>query len=172
MIKNNYFNDHLNLLDYNFSKYKYIIFTWNSWSWKSTYINKLLLKNNSFDKNIVVIDEIYDIKDFIKLFINLFKNKQFIIASHISINYFYIFKFSWKIKNLNTDKNTDKIYHYLDYKKITYTKIKVKEFVYKYTATYTDIDIILENYSWNNFDEAFNYFIKFNKLELSWSKNI
>lgn len=169
MIKNK-FDDYLNLLDYNLKNYKYIVFIWNSWSWKSTYINNILKNNNSINKDIVVIDEIFDIFDFFKLFFVFLSNKQFIIASHISIKYFYIFRFIWKIKCIETDKNYDKICTYLEFKKLSYSKNTVNKYINMFSSTYTDIDIILENYIWDNFDNAFDNFIKFNKIKLTWNK--
>lgn len=171
MIKNNEFDDYLELLNYDFSNYKYIIFVWSSWSWKSTYIKKLINKNNSLDKNIVVIDEIFDLIDFIKLYFEFFNKKQFIIASHISIKYFYILKFIWKIKKIETDKDYSKICNYLQYKKLTYSKKVVNKYIDLFSSTYTDVDIILEWYKWENFDEVFYNFIKFNKITLTWNKN-
>ncbi len=170
MIKNN-FDDYLELLDYNFSKYKYIVFVWNSWSGKSSYIKKLVEENKSLNKNIVIIDEVFDYIDYLKLFFQLFTNSQFIIASHISINYFYLCSFLWKVKYIKTDENHNKIYNYLQSKKMTFSKVVVTKYIKWFSSTYTDIDIILEDYKWNNFDEAFYKFIKFNKVRLTWNKN-
>ena len=171
MIKNNEFDDYLELLNYDFSKYKYIVFTWNSWSWKSSYINKLLKLNKTLSNNIIVIDEIFDVNDFIKLFFSFLSNKKFIIASHISINYFYIFRFLWKIKYIKTDKHHSKICNYLQCKKINYSKEVVDKYISMFWSTYTDIDIVLEKYKWIDFDEAFYNFIKFHKITLTWNKN-
>lgn len=171
MIKNNEFDDYLELLKYDFSKFKYIIFVWNSWSWKSSYINKLLEVNNTLEKDIIIIDEIFDVFDYIKLFFSFLSNKKFIIASHISINFFYIFIFLWKIKKIETDKHHNKICNYLQCKKLSYTKKVVNKYIEWFSSTYTDVDIILENYKWNDFDEAFQNFIQFNKISLTWNKN-
>jgi hypothetical protein len=174
MIKNKKFDDYLYLLDYNFSNYKYIIFKWNSWSWKSSYINKILEENKSLnknklkDKNLIYIDEVFNFLDLLKIFKLLINTKKrFIIASHISFKYFFFFRFLWKIKQIETDKNTKKIYNYLNSKKITFSEQKVLEFIKIFWATYTDIDIILEKYSWNNFDKAFNFFIRSHKIKLT-----
>lgn len=168
MINNNRFDDYLELLEYDFSIYKYIIFTWNSWSWKSSYINKLLEVNETLSNDIIVIDEIFD---FIKLFFSFLWKKKFIVASHISINYFYLFKFLWKIKNIEIDKHYSKICNYLQCKKLSYSKEVVDKYIYTFSSTYTDIDIVLEKYKWSDFDEAFYNFIKFNKITLTWNKN-
>lgn len=171
MIKNNEFDDYLELFNYDFSKYKYIIFTWNSWSWKSSYINKLLEVNKTLSSDIVVVDEIFDVFDFIKLFFSFFSNKKFIIASHISINYFYIFRFLWKIKYIKTDKHHSKICNYLQCKNLSHSNQVVSKYIDKFSSTYTDVDIILEWYKWQDFDEAFYNFTKFNKISLTWNKN-
>jgi hypothetical protein len=168
---NRQFDDYLDLLNYDFSNYKYIVFVWNSWSGKSTYIKNLIRKNNTFSKDLIVIDEIFDILDFIKYFVVFFSKKQFIIASHINIYYFYFFRFLGKIKYIKTDTNHFKICNYLQCKKLSYTWEVVEEYIKYFSSTYTDIDIILENYNWNNFDEAFKLFIKFNKIFLTWNKN-
>lgn len=170
MINSN-FDDYLELLNYDFSKYKYIVFIWNSWSWKSTYINKLLKGNKSLSKDIIIVDELFDIFDFFKYFFKFFSNNQFIIASHISIYFMCFFLFLWKIKKIKTDKNHDKICNYLQCMKYTHSKEVVGKYIELFSSTYTDIDIILENYKWNNFDEAFYNFIKFHKITLTWNKN-
>ncbi len=170
MIKKWKFDDYLNLIDYDFSKYKYIVFVWNSWSGKSSYIKELVKKNSSLGKNIVIIDEIFDLIDFLKLFKLFSSREQFIVASHISIKYFYLFRFLWNIKYIKTDNHHNKICNYLQCKKLRYTKNTVKNYIKIFSATYTDIDIIIEKYNWNNFDEAFNNFIKFNKVKLTWNK--
>ena len=170
MIENN-FDDYLELLNYDFSKYKYIVFIWNSWSWKSSYINELLLKNNTLSKDIVVIDEIFDIFDFLKLIFVFVTDKQFIIASHISINYFYLFRIFWKIKKIVTDNHHWKICNYLQCKNLSHSNVVVSKYIDSFTSTYTDVDIILENYKWTDFDEAFYNFIKFNKIKLTGNKN-
>ena len=171
MIEKWKFDDYLNLLDYNFSKYKYIVFVWNSWSGKSSYIKELVKKNSSLDKNIVIIDEIFDLIDFLKLFKLFLGKKQFIIASHISIKYFYLFKFLWSIKYINTDNHYKKICNYLQCNNYKFSKKTVNDYIKIFSSTYTDIDIITENYKWNNFDEVFYNFIKFNKIRLTWNKN-
>lgn len=170
MINNNKFDDYLELMNYDFSNYKYIVFIWNSWSGKSTYINNILKNNNSLAKNIIIIDEIFDIFDFLKYFFIFFSKNQFIIASHISIYFMYFFIFLWKIKKIETDKNHNKICNYLKFMKYTYSKEVVSKYIKLFSSTYTDIDIILENYKWYNFDEAFYNFIKFNKISLTWNK--
>ena len=168
MIKNKRFDDYLNLLNYDFSTFKYIIFKWNSWSWKSSYIKKVLKTNKSINKKIIYIDEIFNIFDFLKVLKLLIKNKKkFIIASHISFKYFFFLNLFWKIKKIETDTSHKKIYNYLNYKKMTFSKEKVEEFIKMFWATYTDIDIILEKYNWNNFDKAFNFFIRNSKMNLS-----
>ncbi len=170
MINNN-FDDYLGLLNYDFSKHKYIVFVWNSWSGKSSYIKKLVHENKSLNKNIIIIDEIFDFFDFIKLFFQFFKKEKFIVASHISINYFYIFSFLWKIKYIKTDNHHAKICNYLHCKKMAYSKDVVSKYIEWFSSTYTDIDIILEKYNWDDFDEAFYKFVKFNKVTLTWNKN-
>jgi energy-coupling factor transporter ATP-binding protein EcfA2 len=170
MIENN-FDDYLDLLNYDFSKYKYIIFVWNSWSGKSSYIKKLIKINKSLDSNIVIVDEVFDLTYYLKIFFQLFFKKQFIIASHISINYFYIFSFLWKVKYIKIDEDHYKICNYLQCKNFKYSDDVVQKYIKSFSSTYTDIDIILENYSWNDFDEAFYNFIKFNKVNLTRNKN-
>ena len=167
---NNKFDDYLNLLNYNFSKYKFIVFIWNSWSWKSSYIKRLIKENKSLNNNIVIIDEIFDILDYFKFFLIFFKKKQFIIASHISINYFYILSFLWKVKYIKTDEHHIKICNYLQCKKMRFTNKVVSKYIKWFSSTYTDIDIILENYNWSDFDEAFYKFTKFNRVKLTWNK--
>lgn len=170
MIKIVNFDDYLGLLNYNFSEYKYVIFIWNSWSWKSSYIKELLIKNKTLDKNISIIDEVFDVLDFFKNIIKLFGNKQFLIASHISEKYFYVFYFFWKIKFIKTDICYKKIWNYLKNKGYSYTEETLVKYVDLFSSTYTDIDIILEFYIWNSFDEAFNIFIRNNRIKLSWNK--
>ena len=168
MIKKYPFDDYLNILEQDFSEYKYIIFFWKSWSGKTSYIKKILEKNTSIVTDVVVIDEVYNIFDLFKVFFILFsKKKKFIIASHISFKYYSIFKLLWKIKEIQTDNNTQKIENYLTFKKLKYSKGAVMKFIEMYGATYTDIDIILEKYDWNNFDKAFSNFFKFNVLDFT-----
>lgn len=170
MIKKQYFYDYLKICNYDFKKCKYIIFSWSSWSWKSTYINKLL-NNNWLSKDIVIIDEIFDFIDLLKIFIQLCSKKQFIVASHLTKNYFLFFKLFWEVKIFKTDENVEKIYHYLEYKNYTFSKKVVKEYVRMFSSTYTDIDILLEWYNWGSFDEAFKIFTRYNKIKLVWNKN-
>ena len=170
MINNN-FDDYLELLNYDFSKYKYIVFVWNSWSGKSSYIRELIKENKTLNKDIIIIDEIFDFIDYIKLFVQLFSKKQFIIASHVSINYFFLFKPLGRIKYIKIDEHHAKICNYLQCKKLKYSKETVSKYIKWFSSTYTDIDIILEKYNWDNFDEAFYKFIKFNKVKLTWNKN-
>jgi len=168
---NNKFDDYLNLLNYNFSKYKFIVFVWNSWSWKSSYIKKLIKENKSLSDNIIIVDEIFDFIDYLKYFFSFLKKKQFIIASHISINYFYILSFLWKVKYIKTDEHHNKICNYLQCNNYKFSNNVVRKYIKSFSSTYTDIDIILENYKWDNFDDAFYKFIKFNKVKLTWNKN-
>lgn len=171
MIEKKYFDDYLDLLNKDLSKYKYIIFFWNSWSWKSSYISYLFKNNKSLSDNVIVIDEIFDFFDLLKIFIKLCTNKQLIIASHLNIIYYYIFRIFWKILFFKTDDNLKKIKNYLDYKKYNYSEKTLKQFINFFWATYTDLDLILEKYDWNNFDEAYNKFMKYNRVKFVWNKN-
>ena len=168
MIKKYKFDDYLDILQQDFSQYKYIVFLWNSWSGKTSYIEELLKKNTSITKDITVIDEIYNVSDLLKMFLLLFdRKKKFIIASHIWFRYYSVFKLLWKVKEIQTDDNSKKIENYLEYKKLKYSKEVLDKFIKMYGATYTDIDIILEKYDWDNFDIAFTNFIKFNTLDFT-----
>jgi len=170
--KNNTFYDYLDLLEKDFSNFKYVMFSWKSWSWKSTYIRKLKSTNKTL-KDFVVIDEIYDFYDFIKN-IKYFSSskKSFLIASHIPSFLYYILTLFWKIKNYSTDKCSKKICKYLDEKWYKYSKNSIDIYISKFKANYTDLDIILENYKWNNFDSALWYFLKYNKLVLDTKKSL
>jgi hypothetical protein len=170
MIKNKItFYDYLNILKKDFSDFKYIIFYWKSGSWKSTYIKKLKINNKTL-KNFIVIDEIYDIFDFFR-YLKLFKSKrQFLIASHIPNFLYFILKIFWKIEFYNINKCGKKICKYLDEKWFFYSTKAIEVYLFKFKANYTDLEIILENYSWNNFDEALSYFLKYNNLILDTKK--
>ncbi len=171
MIKTS-FDDYKNLLKYDFSDYKYIIFYWKSWAGKSSYINELKLKNKSLKKeDIIIVDEILDFFSLLKNFKSLFKAKKYLICSHLNKYYFLVFSLFWKLKFINLDKSENKIYNYLDNKNIKYSKSLVKEFIKKYKSNYTDLDIILEKYNWNDFDKAFRKFKKFNNLKITLNKN-
>lgn len=167
---NHKFNDFLKIMDYDFSSYKFIVFYWKSWSWKSSYIKNLIKYNKSVDRNSIVIDEIFDFIDFFKQFKYFKKDKKILIATHIHPIFFIAFKIIYKVKFLITDRNLEKIKDYLYFKKYSYTEEVIKQYVSKFWATYTDIDIILENYKWNNFDQAYYYFIKNNTLSLNPNK--
>jgi len=170
--KNNKFYDYLGLLEKDFSNFKYVVFSWKSGSWKSTYIKKLKKSNDSL-KDFIVIDEIYDFYDFIKN-LKYFSSskKKFLIASHIPSFFYYFLVLFWKIKNYSTDKCSEKICKYLDEKWYKYSKNSVNIYISKFKANYTDLDIILENYNWNNFDSALWYFLKYNKLVLDTKKSL
>ncbi len=171
MIKNN-FDDYLNLLNYDFSNYKYIIFLWKSWAWKTSYINELTLKNKSLKNNYKKIDEIFNFIDFVKYFSTfLNKSNNYLIASHISPTYFYFFKIFWKIKVINLDNDFWKIKNYLINNNYTFSDKTINDFIKNYKSNYTDLEIILENYTWNNFDESYANFNKFNKIKLVWERN-
>ncbi len=164
------FNDYLNIKNKDLSRYKYIIFIWKSGSWKSSYI-KFVKKRNKSLQNFIVIDEIYNVLDLIKyLKIFIKTKKQFLIASHIPRFIYFVLSFFWNIKFYYTDKCSKKICKYLDEKWYIYSNEAIEVYLVKFKANYTDLEIILENYNWKNFDEALNYFLKYNKLILSTKK--
>ncbi len=167
MIKTS-FDDYKNLLKYDFSDYKYIIFYWKSWAGKSSYLSELKLKNKSVQKeDIIIIDEILDFFSLVKNIKYLFKTQKYLICSHLNKYYFLPLFLFGKVKFINLDTSEEKIYNYLESKNIKYSKKSVKEFMKIYKSNYTDLDIILEKYNWNDFDTALRKFKKFNNLKMS-----
>jgi len=71
---------------------------------------------------------------------------------------FFIYRILGKIIFIQTDKDIKKIEKYLQSKGMSFSQNEVMKYVSISWATYTDIDIILENYKWDSFDEALREF--------------
>jgi len=161
------FIDFLNLKNKNFTKNNLVVFYGKSGSWKSTYLdffmNKKEFKDNIFlfhkeekisfkkvkQKNIF-IDEIVYFKQFIILFKYLFSWKRLFIATHIHPFFYKIFFFLYKWNYFFTDTNNKKIETILDEKKYKYSKESIKYFIKKYSWSFSDLEMILQNYKDEN----------------------
>ena len=159
------FDDYLDLIPRDFSWYKYIIFTWVSGSGKSSYINELIARNKTLDKNICVIDEITHMEDFLRYILRLCSPWKYIVASHIHPYCFFVYRIFWKILYIQTDENSEKMKKYLTSKWMSFSQEILEKYMSMLGANYTDVDIILESYEWDSFDEAFQEFFLFSSIK-------
>lgn len=141
------------------------MFIGESGSGKTTYIQEIFSKNPKLRDSFELIDEHTTLKDFFKDLRKLCSKKKFFIASHVSPYLYFSLKIFGKVCLCITDKDRSKIEKYLRDKQFVFSPEIIKKYTEDYGSTYTDIDIILEHYEGNNFDEAFHYFQKTSRLE-------
>lgn len=179
------FHDYLNLKDKDYSNDKFIVFYGNSWAWKSSYI-EYLLENNTFlssnnhskiephippykiktDNKYIFIDEFLWIKEYLQCFHYFFSSKQLLIASHLPKAFFLFLGLFWKIEFYNLNNHPEKITKYLDCLWYKYSEEIITQYIKKYHSTYTDIDIIIEESTWNDFDKTFEHFHKSSQIKI------
>lgn len=113
--------------------------------------------------------------------------KKFIVSYdnkfEIDLKKYEYFTYKWKKISINLSieiivddaiffdtKVSERLQAQIGSKPGVHSKNIVDKFIKKYKANYTEIDIIMEKYDWNNFDKAFKKFEKFNKIKLTDNK--
>jgi hypothetical protein len=179
-----YFDEN-NLLNLNLSGVRLMIFSGCSGSGKSTSIDFLLKNNTEFInravsyigktgpvdweqygnlgglEEVVVIDELMHLSDFRRIFMLLLRGHVVIAANHMPRIYFKWLEFFWTVRHFVTDRKMEKIEHYLDYLRLQYTTIAVRDYCKQFGVSFTTVDIILERYPHKKFDVAYDRFQKF-----------
>ena len=160
-----YFDDYLWLKKTDFSKYRYIVFYGESGSGKSTYIEFLKKDNISLNKDYEIVDEIFNLNDYINFLKQVIHKKHSIIATHLWYLYFFPLIFFGKIAFFRIDTQKKKIENYLLYLGYTYSESSIERYINLFWATYTDIDIICEWQEEKDFDTILRNFLKYNTLK-------
>lgn len=171
-------NDHLGLLDGSFASARMIVFTGMSGSGKSTCIDLLLARHPDFagreytkigpapinwreaDPSIelVVVDELQRFEDVRHVARLLRAGHTLLVASHLHAAWVSLFKMRWPSVHFYTDRSTDKLQRFLEDRGVRFTPERVREFGQAHGANYTDLEIILEHSSGEDFDLAFERF--------------
>ena len=158
------FDDFLGLSALDLSSYGLIVFHGRSGSGKSTAI-EFLLQNHFRNRAVIVVDEIATPLDLVRARRLLRSSTTRLVASHVPPFLFRLF--ARRIAVFRTDRDSSKIARHLQRRGVRASNAAVDEYVRRFGATYTDVDLILERYSKGDFDRALGRFLKFDDLRLS-----
>ena len=181
----NYFDDFLDLINAQLRSCRLVIFTGVSGSGKSTAIQWLLNHHVDFkgrpavhisgggkkwsvpdcQDSLVVVDDIIDKIELVKIWRVLNQGNQVILASHIHPRWFLFIRTFWETKIFRTDQDHDKIMRYLKAKHVEFTPAAVHSFCNEYGSSYLDLTHILERYPGRSFDRALGKFRKYCRME-------
>jgi len=162
----NIFDNYLDIDVSIFDRFQYVVFYGESWSWKTSYINYL---KQSIWNNVIVIDEIFTLIDFVKLLPTLISGKKYLIATHIPLYMYHILRvFQKNVRCYNLEKYSFKIWNYLESLWFTYSNSTITQYHKAFKSTYTDVDIIIEQADdWEkDFDKIFRQFLRWYKIKV------
>lgn len=155
------FDDYLGLAGRDWSPYRLILFHGRSGSGKSTAIRYLL--DTAFrNQAVCVIDEITTPRDLLAWRRALLSDATKVVATHIHPAWFLPFG---RCAVLHTDRDEGKIARHLQRHGIGASAAAIAEYVRRFGATYTDVELILERFPAHNFDAALSRFLKFDRME-------
>lgn len=182
------FDDALNLSGRDLSRYKFIVFTWKSGSWKSSYISWLLSKHHNYaqlnhhtltphlvpfekrklpkDVSILCIDELLHIGHFFLILPTLWNYKKYLIASHLPHSIMSLLHIFWRTLIIQVDTDEKKISRYLAWLGYTASTSVIHDYTLKYRANYTDLQIILETSQERDFDTLYKRFHRTHSIHL------
>ena len=154
-----------------------LIFTGVSGSGKTTYMQKLLREHPDYQQvprteitgyplawpnrpgtQLVVIDELVTVRDFIEIIRLMCRGYDVIAASHLSRFYHFLLQSFWKAHIVYTDRDPATIYNYLAGQGITCSEPMVRDFCAVFGASYVDARIVLEHHPDCSFDRAWSRF--------------
>lgn len=114
---------------------------------------------------LVVVDEIVSPIQLPSVYKLLNNNQTIAIASHISPIWFRLFFSHKRTISYQTDTSIRKLSNYLTLRGVSHSQSVLHQFAKQYGSNYVDLQCILEAYSCENFDDAFRYNQKFNKIK-------
>jgi hypothetical protein len=156
-----FFDDFLNLAQFDAGRYRLIVFHGRSGSGKSTAIEFLRRRMTT---PVVVVDEITTLRDFFRAQRSLRNGGTVLVASHISPLWFRLIR-PTSIAIFRTDRETAKIARYLERRGVQVSQRVVSAYARSFRATYTDADLIMERWPSTSFDESFARFQKLGHIE-------
>ena len=183
------FHDYFSLADKDLSAARLIVFSGCSGSGKSSYMRFLSQKHPDFrgtnsslidtgrplewpriDKNtlaqLVLVDECLVRRDVVQIARLLRQGHTVIAASHLPPYAFAPLGLVWKSRHFALDRHVGKIAHELEQRDYCFTADAVSRFVKQHGASYSALDMVVENADTPDFDAAFARFEKFNRVEV------
>lgn len=183
------FIDYINMARYKIIDFDLIVFYGCSGSGKSTQIEELiesqwgdkeystisaspipwksLFSNPLSFKPLIQIDEVHQVRELRYLKKLLAQKYRLVVASHIHPVWFHLLRLKYKVCIINLDRYSLKITMRLRQLKLKFSHQAIKLYLRNYGPSFIELDIILEHYGGNNFDQALRYFLKFNQITQS-----
>ena len=178
------FDDYLSLSGVDFEPVRCLSLTGVSGSGKTTYINHLLEVHPGFaqhpfdryqgpliwgevrpDNALVVLDDLLCWRDLVGAVSLLSRGHRLIVASHLPRCWLALLTSPWPCAHFVLDKDPIKLMRYLERHAVDYDAFAVKDFVRRFGANYTDIDIILEHEHSKDFSTAYRRFLRHCRLQ-------
>ena len=157
------FDDFLGLAGMDLSRYRTLIFHGRSGSGKSTAI--AYLRETAFP-DARVIDEITTYRDLVRWSARGLGGHRLLIATHIAPNLLRLLAPKPAIV-FHTDREGAKIARHLARLGMAASPETIAEYVRTFGATFTDADLIMEQWPSPSFDQSFARYLKFGRIELS-----
>jgi len=126
----------------------------------------LLCHENKF-YSLIQIDEISQRKELKHLRRLLSQKHKLVVASHVRPAWFWCLRKQYNTCIINLDQKVSKITLRLQQLGLNFSNTAVDHYLRCYGASFTEIDIILERCSDNNFDHALARFQKLNHIKLN-----
>lgn len=175
-----HYGDFLGLAGRRFADARLVVFTGVSGSGKSTAIEFLLESHpdfagldyelvaerpmsfrESYDAPLIVVDEVVEWQHVAALFRLLSRGHRLVVASHLPSIALKCLLAPWRGRYFCTDDDPSKISGYLEHLGVAASDEAVGRFCATYGATFTDADIILEQFGGTDFDTALRRFERF-----------
>jgi len=179
------YGDFLGLGERRFADTRLIVFTGVSGSGKSTAIEFLLdhhpdfvgvdyelvaMKPLSFrdtyDATLIAVDEITEWRHLVDLARLLLAGHRLIVASHLPDVAVKCLLAAWRGAYFRTDDDPTKVAAYLEQLGVQASEEAVQRFCETYGATFTDVDIILEQFGGSDFDRSLRRFERYCTLKV------
>ena len=119
-----------------------------------------------YDYGLVVVDEIVSPMQIPAIRSLLRNNLRVAVASHLHPLWFRLFFPFVPSESFCTDSSNQKLFSYLNRLGIPHTNSSIEKYSRMFGSNYVDLQCILESASGQSFEDALQYWLKFNKFSV------